>query len=804
MGLVKRAGCAAALGAVLLLQGGVGLPVPARAQAVATRTFDIEPQPLGSALIRFSEATGIQLFFDASLARGLQSPGVVGAFTPPDALSRLLSGSGLVFRFTNPTTVTLAREPSPAGAAVGTVQLEKVQVTAARPEAATGPVSGFVARQSATATKTDTPLLETPQAVSVIGREQMQNQNAQSVADAIHYTPGTTSNAGTVDSRFDTIRVRGFLAPLYLDGLILPSGTTQFGRIRPDPFGLERVEILRGPSSALYGQIPPGGMLNLVSVRPTDTPVHTIELQGTTFGQLQGAVDLGGKLTDDGSFLYRFTALAHGGGTQIDNTGDNRWMVQPALTWKPDSDTTLTLLGQFQRDVNGVATQFLPATGTIWPNSNGTLPTSAFLGDPNDNSFQRSQWWLGYQLEHRFSDSFIARQNLRYASVDTNLAAVIASGLAANQRTVSRITYSVPESAQNWTLDNQAQLKFATGPLKHTALLGFDYVWSGGQTRQGIGTAPALDIFNPVYWQPIKQPSITTISGQRQNQYGAYLQDQIAVDHWRLTLSGRNDWVDTLTQNFVANTQTSQAVSAMSGRAGLNYVFDFGLSPYVSVANSFQPTIGTDFSGNALQPTTGRQYEVGLKYQPEHGNYSANLAFYKLIQQNALSADPAHPGFNVQSGEVTVQGVEVDAAASLAKGLNLVGSYTFTDAKITQSTGADLGSQVATQPQHQASLWSDYTFQDGRLRGFGLGGGVRYVGDSWGNAPNTIFIPGYTLFDAMMSYDLSNLNDRMKGAKLMLNATNLADTRYVTTCSNAMGCFYGASRLVTLTMRYSW
>ena len=253
---------------------------------------------------------------------------------------------------------------------------------------------------------------------------------------------------------------------------------------------------------------------------------------------------------------------------------------------------------------------------------------------------------------------------------------------------------------------------------------------SGGQTKQGIGAAPSLNMFQPVYRQQINQPTITVSTGQKQNQYGAYLQDQIAFDRWRLTLSGRHDWVDTLTQNFVTYRNTSQAVSAFSGRAGLNYVFDFGLSPYASISSSFQPTIGVDFSGNPLQPTRGTQYEIGIKYQPDNGNVSATAAAYKIIQQNALTADPAHPGFNLQSGEVTVQGLEFDVTASLAQGLNLIGSYTYTDAKITQSNGADLGSQVATVPHTSASLWSDYTVQEGRFRGLGFGAGVRYIGNS--------------------------------------------------------------------------
>jgi iron complex outermembrane recepter protein len=810
MRLVEKAAFAACRGTAALCLAVVPMvpaladsPPDAAAAQTTARAFAIPAQPLPSALIQFSEETGIQLFFDASIARGIQSPGANGTMTPQEALARLLSGTGLTFRFTNATTVTLQRATA-ANDAGSAVVLEPVVVQGQRPETAYGPVQGFVARRSTTATKTDTALLETPQSITVVGRDQMQTQNAQSVTDAIHYTPGAGYSGGTVDTRFDTINIRGFVAPLYLDGMLLPSGSSQFGRTRPDPFGLERVEILRGPSAALYGQIPPGGMVNLISLRPTDQPVHTVQLQGTSFGQLQGAADIGGPITEDGQFLYRLTGLVHGGGTQIDHVDDNRVMIQPAFTWRPDIDTTLTVLGQFQRDVNGVATQFLPAQGSLLPNPNGTLPMSAFLGDPNDNSYQRTQFWAGYLFEHHVNDAITLRQKLRYASVDTNLGAVIASSLQANLTTVNRVAYSVPESAQNVTIENEAQVKFVTGPLIHTALFGFDYMYAGSQTKQGIGPAPPLNMFQPVYWQPITTPTITTSTAQRQNQYGVYLQDQIALDHWRLTLSGRHDWVDTTTQNYIANTQASQAVSAFSGRAGLNYVFDFGLSPYVSYATSFQPTIGTTFSGTPFQPTQGQQFEVGVKYEPNNENISASLAAYKLVQNNALTTDALHPGFSVQSGQVTAQGIEFGAQATLAKGFDIVAAYTFTDAKITQSNGADLGSQVAAVPQHQGSLWSDFVIQQGPLRGLGFGAGFRYVGWSWGNAPNTLLIPGYVLIDSMISYDLGELHPKLDGAKLVLNANNVMDTRYVTTCSSATACFYGAERQVTLTMRYSW
>ena len=808
-----RATCAVVAGAAVFMGAASATRAEPRqapkadrqvAQAAAAQAFDIAPQPLGSALIRFSEATGIQLFFDAAMARDLQSPGVKGNFTPRDALGRLLAGTGLAPRFTNPTTVTLEKEAQ-ANAPSNAVQLAPVVVQGQRPETATGPVDGFIAHRSATATKTDTPLLETPQAITVIGRDQMQTQNAQSVNDVVQYTAGATSAGATIDSRYDTVRVRGFVAPVYVDGLILPSDSNHFAAFRIDPFGLERLEILRGPSSALYGQIPPGGLVSLVSLRPTSDPVHTVELQGNSFGRLQAAADIGGALTEDGRFLYRLTGLWHGGGTQIDHVDDSRAMIQPAFTWRPDEDTTLTLLGLFQRDVFGLGTQFLPAQGTVLPNPFGTLPMSAFVGEPNYNIFGRSQWWAGYQFEHRVNDAITLRQNLRYAAVDINMESLGGAGLQDNLFTLNRLAYHVIEAAQNIAIDNQAQVKFSTGPLSHDALLGFDYVHSGIQTQQGVGAAPPLqNIFSPAYGQAVTPPDITVSTAQRQNQYGLYLQDQIALDHWRLTLSGRHDWVDTTNQDYMAHTTSGQAVSAFSGRAGLNYVFDFGLSPYVSYATSFQPTLGTTFGGTPFQPARGQQYEVGLKYLPEDGNISATLAAYRLKQTNALTPDPVNPGFSVQTGEVTVQGIELDATATLAPGFNIVGSYAYTDAKVTQSTSDDLGMQVPTIPQHRGSLWSNFVVQEGPLRGLGFGAGFRYVGPSYGDAANTLLVPGYVLVDALLSYELGELNPKLDGAKVALNARNIMDTRYVDLCTSTAACFYGNSRQVTLTLRYDW
>jgi len=540
------------------------------------------------------------------------------------------------------------------------------------------------------------------------------------------------------------------------------------------------------------------------------TPTDTLTLQGNAYLRSYRASHVDGNGSNAQPCDPAIDPALAGqlcigdGGTPINQVSDNRVLIQPAFTWRPSADTSLTLLGLFQRDVNGVGTQFLPTQGTLFFNPNGMLAPNAFLGDPNRNSFTRNQWWAGYLFEHRFNDAITVRQNLRYASVDTNLQAVIGTGLQANLRTLNRVSYAVPEAAQNLTVDTNALIKFSTGPLSHTTLVGFDYLFSNSQTKLGIGPAPPLDIFNPVYGLQILPPTITSASNQRQNQYGVYLQDQIAFEKWRLTLSGRHDWVDTTTDTFFTNTQSYQAVRAFSGRAGLNYVFDFGLSPYVSYANSFLPTLGTNFNGQPFLPSTSYQYEVGVKYQPPGTNLSATAAAYKLVQQNTLTVDPQHPTFSVQTGQVTVQGLEFGFTASLARGMNIIGAYTYTDAKITQSNGTDVGNQVAVVPPHQGSLWSDFTVQEGLLRGLGFGAGIRYVGTNYGNSANTLLIPGFALVDALLSYDLGELNPKMQGAKLALNATNVMNTQYVTTCSGPAGCFYGQERFITLTMRYNW
>lgn len=769
------------------------------AQNDAVKIFSIAAQPLIAALRQFADQSGLQLAYATDDLQGLTTRGVSGPLAPEDALKILLAGSGAAYRFTAANTVTLSRAPG-----IGVTTLAPVTVEASR-ETAWGPVTGFVAHRSAAGTKTDTPIIETPQSISVITRDQMEAQGVQGIGSALRYTAGVASDTRGPVGRHDVIYSRGFggFSVEYQDGMRLLAGNYAIAQL--DPYNLERIEVLRGPASVLYGQNNPGGIVNLVSKRPTAEPYHEIQLQTGSFNRKQGAFDLSGPVDGEGRLLYRLTGLARDSNTQVDYTEEQRVSIAPALTWRPDGDTSLTILGRYQREPEGGYFGFVPAQGTFLPNPNGKISSSFYDGDPSFEDFDRKVAAIGYLFEHRLDDVFTLRQNTRYMRIETDWARVASRGLQANLRTLNRQAVTDEESLNAFTLDNQAQAKFSTGALGHTFLFGVDFQRSSSDIILGAGAAPTLDILNPIYNRTIARPPIIQSTDQTQNQIGLYAQDQIQFGQWRLLLGGRHDWADSDTQNRLTATETTKSDHAFTGRAGLVYLFDNGLAPYVSYAESFEPTSGSDFSGAPFKPTTGRQYEAGIKYQPTGFDSFITVAAFELTQQNVLTTDPDHVNFSIQTGEVQARGVEVEGKMSLAAGLSVTAAYTFLDAEVTKSNTANLGKRPISIPEHTASLWADYTFQRGPWTGAGVGAGVRYVGPTYGNATNTVEVPDYTLFDAGFRYDLERLSNDLKGVRFSVNAANLFDHEHVASCSNAPTlCYYGLRRTVYATLSYRW
>ncbi len=719
--------------------------------------------------------------------------------------------TALAMAVTIQTAYAQTNDATPAPASGGEVQLPAVSVRADTVAENYGPVG----KKSVSATKTDVPIEDTPQSISVVTSDQIRAQGAQRVEEALRYSAGVRTEP-IVDTRRGTYYIRGFNAAQngqYWDGLKMPwSGGYAYWDL--EPYSLERVDIVRGPSSVLYGQTAPGGLINQVSKRPQAESSNEINLSFGNYDRREISGDFTGALDKDGKVLYRLTALARDSGTQTNHAGDDRLFISPQITWRPTDATSFTLYSQIYHDNAGNSAGFLPAVGTITPLANGSkIPTDFFPGEPSFERFKREQYMVGYEFSHRLNDTVTLRQNLRYSHMYTSYEDINGNGgLVSNPANgpylLRRIGLRSNESYNLFTVDNQAQIKVKHGIFEHTILTGIDYTRSTfgrllGQTGSLPTQQPPIDIFNPVYGNfvaPAYQSDTTTV----RSQVGFYLQDMLRVaDRWVVQLAGRYDKakVDadarTLATNVVTHSGTDDG--KFTGRAGLLWEGPYGLSPYFAYSTSFEPTATTVlYGGGTPKPTTGKQYEAGLKWQPKGTRSFAQLSLFNLTQQNVLTTSPV-PTQVSQLGEVRSRGVELEGTWAVTNNFNILASYTYTDAEVTQAgpNAPNAGKTPQYIPRHMASLWADYRLSSGFLRGVWLGGGVRYMGKSY-DQTNVTTVPAYTLFDLAASYSFA------KHYTLRLNVNNLFDKTYVAGCDSATNCYYGRRRTIIGTATYRW
>jgi iron complex outermembrane receptor protein len=665
--------------------------------------------------------------------------------------------------------------------------------------------SGYVANKSSVSTKTNTPLIEVPQSISVVTRNELDARGAQDMSEALRYVPGVVVDQWGFEGRgYEYLLLRGFqglTTSLFRDGLSMAGQGLYFNSFITETYGLERIDVLRGSASVTFGRGDAGGIVNRVTKRPSPVPIREIEFQYGNFDRKRIAADLG-AVSKDGNLMFRLVTLGLDSDTQVkypntggDRAGLRRFYIAPSVTWRPTVDTTVTLMGEILNNRAEASPFYL--------NAPDGSRTNVVQTDSKFVKYATNQSSFSYQLEHHFNEIFTVRQNFRYMQQNGDFNDMFRADFSTELPTLmQRTAISTKERLTQTVLDSHVQAKINTGPLQHTILAGVDWNVTNASLRFFSGDAPGIDVFNPRYGIPIPKPSsLDSDAKQRIDQLGGYIQDQIRYgENWVLTLSGRYDRIHTRDTDRLTDSRTLNKDDAFTGRAGLTYLFSNGIAPYASYSQSFLPIPGFDSSDKAFKPTRGEQFEVGVKYQPLNGRSLYSVAFFDLTKTNVPTPDPNDPQFRSrQTGEVGSRGVEVEARAELLPGLNMIGTFTYHGVTVTKSTDIDDGKMPIQVPNVMTSGWLDYSFGNlgvpDWMKGFGIGGGVRYVGRIFNDLENTSTTASYTLFDAMLRYDYGPWI-------FIMNASNILNNNYLSYNDPGWRAYPGLERTVLGTLKF--
>ncbi|EJD6601101.1 TonB-dependent siderophore receptor [Providencia rettgeri] len=664
---------------------------------------------------------------------------------------------------------------------------------------------GYANKTQFTATKGSASLLETPQFVSVIKREQMDTLPSESISQALRYSAGVTSEKfGAFGNGIDFSKIRGFDADYYLDGLRVIGNSGIWGP-QIDSWTLNSIEAVHGPSSALYGQGGAGGVINMQSRRPSANESHQIQFQKGNFDNDSIKFDTTGALNDSETLLYRMDGLALSTDSQINSSKQSRYLLAPSLTWQPNEKLSLTVLSQYQRDPHIGHYNTLPAQAIgLLPNRNGKLDFTQNYSDPRHEQSERTQWSITSLIDYQITPFITFKQNIRYSDVDTHIKRDFTRGFLASDQRLTAVYQDSPSHSKTWVADNQLIYQLDTGPIRHQLLFGFDYQtgqldkdWWGSQT---VSFDPWVKPHHPEFRPyPVSRTSTT----QRFDRYGVYLQDQLSWQQWDLLLSGRYDWSYLNTDNNLTNTTQKNDTSAWSQRVGLTYSFESGFSPWVSVSDSFDPVLGTDAEGKPFIPTESKQTELGIKYQNQSGDLMVSLAAYELEQKNVTTHNPLNPDYYNQTGKIRSRGIDFESRFAITTSLNMMLNYAYTDNKITQSQDLSVLNKHPVQvPKHSGSAWVDYRFHSPYLEGALVGVGVRYLGATWGDNTNTFKVPAVWLGDVSARYQMDALIPELTGMELGVTVSNITNNPYVASCTSSTYCSIGTNRTLFATLNY--
>ena len=755
--------------------------------------FDISPQRLAPALQAFAEAANLQVSYPSEMAGDRMSPGVRGAYTPATALDQLLAGTGLTYKLVNERTVTLERRapvgsqvmPAPATAEADqpSPPQRQEEISDFRPIK----VDEIVVRESkelgykteeevSSPTRLPSPVHDIPQSVEVITRKLMDDQRAVRIPDVIRNVSGAFVNQ-TGGGRQEFINIRGFATGLNIFKNGFRDDVTFANRVFRETANLQRIEVIKGPASYLYGRSDPSGIMNLITKKPLAGPSYATEFIVGSYDLYRPTIDMTGALNDSKTALYRFNALYESAGSFREGVKSDRIFLAPSFSWTLGSRTSLLFEGEYMYD-NRVIDRGLTAMGRgVAP-----VPISRFLGDPNRRT-EFNQGKATLILLHELNSNWTWRTGFRASAANEGYDSIEQSGNTATNGVTNLSLFSQPTVGQSYYLQNEAIGVFTTGWFEHRLLAGVELgreQLSQTITSQRYGTT---NVFNPTRTFTPTGAVITNFDGDlRSNFLAPYVVDQVALLHnLKLTLGGR---FDIFTQEQVdRGTETNLAQNFFSPMVGLTYQPVKPVTLYTNFSRSFAPQLGSiTRSGDLIRPATGTQYEAGVKLEPLEGRLFTNLAVFQIKQRNVATFDPSDPTFrfSLPTGERRSQGVELDVGGRLLPGWDVIATYAYIDAEMIAGDtvlGIAAGNTFANVPLHSGSLWTTYTIQSGPLQNLGGGIGFFAAAKRLGDLQNSYEMPGYVRTDAAVYYRKPEVL-RRTNLIASLNFRNLLDTQY--------------------------
>lgn len=788
-----------------------------QASADDAKQYHIPAQSLNNALLKFSAVSGVETLYAVDKMRGLNSNALEGSMTPTQALTRLLQGSGMTYRFVDARTVTVEQpdanfrktanvEETPEPQSGGDTALPKVTVEADTgnpyddPNWANDPYNtDYNRRNGFAATKTDTPIFDTPVSVQVVPRAVMDDQKSTRIKDALENVSGV--RAQPTLGYGNHFIVRGFLNnKIYRNGLMSNNNFPT----ESETGNLQSIEVLKGPAAVLFGRTEPGGLINITTKKPLDTPYYSVEQQFGSYDFYRTQWDATGPMMDDNKLLYRFTGAYQNNNSFRDFVSTDRVMVNPSITWRPTDKTDMTL------SVEGFDQDFMsdfgiPAIGK----RPASIPISRSLEDPNKPMSHISKTQVSTEINHRFNDDW-AIHNRFLASFDDvsdyMLNPAPAFGPSENallqDGTLKRNVFGQTLDQALYTTNLDLTGKFQLGATKHETLVGFDYFQDFQRYAvfgEYIDSNPALDIniFNPepsygispgLINQTLSQPNNCCVGTDRavssNEWYGAYFQDHITLwDKLHILGGGRYDWAKTGSSykgSFAESeaTLTSRKDEGFSPRVGILYQPIKELGIYGNWTTSFGANNAPAADGSTFDPQIGEQFEAGIKTQLFDDRLLATLAYYHLTKDNVLVPDNSTPSlFDKIANQQRSQGIELDITGHVTDAFSLIGSYAFTDARVIKDyTGGTQGNRLANVPEHSGSLWLRYDLNGfAAMKGFSFGLGGVAAGQREGDFPNSFQLPGYVRMDAFAAYKWDINKTRVT---VQFNIRNLLDKQY--------------------------